>query len=310
VTNACWGRRAAWILLLGLACTRAGTSETAESSGGSGPGTSGTDESVTATGGVFTVTSATEGDESSAGTTGATTGTTTGTETTTTTTTMMETTAEGSSTSTGEPDLCPGLVAELTAALTAGARCQLLLQVDDMGALLGWHSVCGAIPPGDKYTSKSAIGATSCCKEGKLIGTGESPFIYHQQPVAPETGGVAIVSNHLGAVVLDAAIGLDAAGTISTPATWQDPGALGAAADCGGTFTLTAATYDLSQGGPLDPPPLDPALLESITAAIATSALPAALEQVVVVRTIILGYEAKFMAPGSTVVLLLELSQK
>ena len=310
MTNACWSRGAAWMGLLGLAaCTLAGTGEPTETGSSGATSTSGTDDSVTATGGVFTLTSVTEGDESSAGTMGTTDATTT-TATATTDAETTGTTAEGSSTSTGEPDVCPGLIADLTTALTAGARCELLLRVDDKGAPLGWHSVCGAVPGVEVYSSKDAIGATSCCMDAKLIGADASPFIFHQQPIPPKAGGVAIVSNHLGAVVFDGTIGVGALGTISIPAAWQSPESLGVGAGCGGEFTLTAITFDLSLGGPMDPPPLNPDALKLVSEGVAATALPAALGQVVIDRTVVLGYEAEYEAPGSTFVVLLELSQK
>ncbi len=302
--------------LLGLAaCTLAGTGEPTETGSSGTSSTSGTDDSVTATGGVFTLTSVTEGDESSAGTMGTTdatttTGTATATATGTTDAETTGTTAEVSSTSTGEPDVCPGLIADLTTALTAGARCELLLHVDDKGALLGWHSVCGAVPGVEMYSSKDAIGATSCCMDAKLIGADASPFIFHQQPIPPKAGGVAIVSNHLGAVVFDGTIGVGALGTISIPAAWQSPESLGVGAGCGGEFTLTAITFDLTQGGPMEPPPLNADALKLVSEGVAATALPAALGQVVIDRTVVLGYEAKYEAPGSTFVVLFELSLK
>ena len=304
--HACWERRAAWRWLLGLAaCTPPGSGDPAETGSSSGASTSSTEPSLTGTGGVFTVTSITGSEESSAGTTVAETATTIA-ETTVAT---ESTSTFGSSTSTGETDPCQGLIAGLTTALTKGARCELLLRVDDDGTLLDWDSACGEVPAGDTYSSKTAIEATSCCGDGKLIGPGTSPFIFHQLPMAPNPGGLAIISNHLGAVVFEATIGVDALGTISTPALWQDSGLLGVGAGCDGIFALPMTTYDLSQGGVVDPPPLGMAAQQLLASSIAATALPAALEQVVVDRALVLGYQEKFEGPGSSFLVLIEVSK-
>lgn len=291
--------------MLGLlaACLPNGQYEPGDTSTGSSSG--GTDEPLS-TGGVFTLTSATEGDASSHGT-----GTTdtSGTETASDTETATGTTTEGSS-STGAVDPCPDLVAQLTTVLAAEERCELLLRFDDGGALLGWHSECGPTPMLDTFNSKSALEATQCCKDGKLIGPGTSPFIYHQLPFAPVSGGVAVISNHLGAVLYDATIGVDAAGTILVPGEWQSPASLGVGAGCDAAFSLDATSHDLSVEGPLDPPPLAPAVLELLADSVAATALPTALGQVVIDRALALGYQAKFETPGSSYVLLLEISHK
>ena len=294
--------------LLGLAgCTLAGTGEPETSSSSSGTSTSGSEEPETATGGVFTVTSI--GEDETIGTPSTTVAEqTTAAEETTTVAETADTSTGESSTSTGEPDLCPGLIADLTSALTAGERCDLLLRVDEKGALLGWYSACGVVPAVDTYSSKTAIEATQCCADGKLIGPGTSPFIFHQLPVGPVPGGVAIISNHLGTVLYEATIGVDAAGTISTPIEWQSPGALGAAADCGGEFVLPMTTYDLMLDAVLDPPPLNMTARKLLANSTAATALPAVLKQVVIDRALVLGYQAKFKGPGASFLLLFELS--
>ncbi len=302
MTNACWGRRAAWIWLLGLAgCTLAGTGEP-ESSSSSGTSGSEEPEPEPQTGGVFTVTGIGGDEQSSAETMGA-----TGTTVVEETTTVAETSE--SSTSTGELDPCPGLIAELTTVLTAGERCDLLVRVDEKGALQGWHSTCGPVPAVDTYNSKTAIEATSCCADGKLIGPGTSPFIFHQLPVGPVPGGVAIISNHLGTVLYEATIGVDAAGTTSTPIEWQSPEALGVAAGCGGEFALAMTTYDLMLDAVMDPPPLNMTARKLLASSIAATALPAALAQVVLDRALVLGYQTKFKGPGASFLLLFELSR-
>lgn len=294
-------------MLIGVlaACTstnKGGSGETGTGTGGTG-GTSG----PVSTGGVFTLTSATEGDPSSAGTT----------TTISTSTSGMETSTGTSSTgttggsSTGAVEVCPSLIADLSAALQADARCELLLRLDESGALLGWHSACGPLPAMDIFDSKAALLATQCCADsGKLIGTGTSPFIYHQLPMPPQAGGVGIISNHLGAVLYDATIGLDAAGTILTPDAWQAPEALGVGADCGAPFVFDATTYDLTLDGLMDPPPLSPLAMNLLHGAIAATALPKALGPVIVERTIALGYQEQFETKAQSYVVLFELTRK
>ena len=294
-------------MLIGVlaACTSTnkGSGETGTGTGGTG-GTSG----PVSTGGVFTLTSATEGDPSSAGTLTTTTSmTTSGTETSTGT----SATGTTGGSSTGAVDVCPGLIADLSAALQADARCELLLRLDDSGALLGWHSACGPLPAMDTFDSKAALLATQCCAEsGKLIGPGTSPFIYHQLPMPPQAGGVGIISNHLGAVLYDATIGIDAAGTIQTPNAWQGPEALGVGADCGAPFVFDATTYDLTLDGLMDPPPLSPLAMNLLHEAIAATALPKALGPVIVERTIALGYQEQFETKVQSYVVLFELTRK
>lgn len=292
-------------MLIGVfaACTstgKGGSGETGASTG-STAGTSG----PVSTGGVFTLTSATEGDPSSAGTTGTST-TTQGVETSTGASSTTGTT-EGSST--GAVDACPGLVAALTAALQADARCELLLRLDGAGVVLGWHSECGPKPEMDAFDSKGALVATQCCADsGKLIGPGTSPFIYHQLPMPPSLGGVGIISNHIGAVLYDATIGLDAAGTIQTPAEWQSAEALGVGAGCDAPYMLDATSYDLTLDGPIDPPPLSPLAMNVLHGAIGATALPKALAQVSVDRVVVVGYQAQFEAEGESFVVLFEIS--
>jgi hypothetical protein len=290
-----------------LACTPGGKGEPGESSGSSG--SSGATGEQVSTGGVFTLTSATEGEASSAGTMG-TTMPDMETSTGASSTGMTATTEEGSG-STGAVDPCPGLVAELAAGLQADARCELLLRFDGEGALLGWHNACGPVPAMDMFDSKGAFEATKCCTDGgKLIGPGTSPFIYHQLPLDPSLGGVGIVSNHIGALLYDATIGVDAAGTISMPDTWQSPEALGVGAGCAAPFALMATTYDLVLDGPMDPPPLPPLVMKGLGDAIAATALPGALGQVVIDRAVVVGYQEQFETPGASYVLLFEISHK
>lgn len=294
MTNACWWRGAAGVLVLGLgACAPAGTGETSsvEASSSGGEQTTTAVDPMTTSGGIFTLTSVTEGDPTSEGTAT----TTTGDETTTV--------APGS-TSTGEVDPCPGLIAGLAPALTAAARCELALRIDGAGAILGWASTC-VDQPAMTYDDKSAFEATQCCSENSalLSPDGQSPWVYHRVPMDPELGGVAVISNHIGAVVYDATIGVAGSGTISVPPDWQDPSALGDGAGCSGSFDLGAQTYDLILGGPLGDPDVD-----LLTTAIEATALPTAIEQAATVDGVLaLGYEAEYMKPGTTFVVLIEL---
>lgn len=293
--NACRRRGAAGVLVLGLgACAPAGTGETSgadASSSGGGEQTSGVVDPMTTSGGIFTLTSVTEGDPTSDGT-----ATTMGDETTT---------ATPGSTSTGEVDPCPGLIAGLVPALTAAARCELALRIDGAGTILGWASTC-VDRPAMVYDDKSAFEATQCCSENSalLSPDGQSPWVYHRVPMAPELGGVAVISNHIGAVVYDATIGVEGPGTISVPPDWQDPSALGDGAGCSGSFELGAATYDLIAGAPLGGADVD-----LLTAAIEATALPAAIDQAATVDGVLaLAYEAEYQKPGTTFVVLVELS--
>jgi len=287
------------------ACTPGGKGDSDETVGSTGStgSTGGTGEQVS-TGGVFTLTSATEGEASSAGTMGE---QSQGVETSTGATSSTGTTDEGSSSSTGPVDLCPGLVAELTAALEADARCELLLRFDGVGALLGWHSACGPVPAMDMFDSKSAFEATKCCADGMLIGAETSPFIYYQLSVKPALGGLGIVSNHIGAVLYDATIGVDAAGTILLPDMWQSPEALGVGAGCDAEFTLMATSYDLTTD---TAEPLGLMVTTMLGDSIAATALPTALGQAVIDRAIAVGYQEQFQTGGSSFVLLLEISHK
>lgn len=273
------------------ACTppnTGGTTGDASSSGGGEPSTSGVDP-LTTSGGVFTLTSVTEGDPTSEGTTTAT--ATTGPD----------------ETSTGEPDPCPALVDGLVAALAGGPHCELLLRIDGAGGILGWYAACGDVPA-MPFDDKSAYQATQCCMDdGMLVSPdGESPFIYLQVPTPPLLGGVAIITNHIGEVVYDATIGVDEAGTISIPEELQAPSALGDGAGCSAGFELAATGYDLIAGGPLAGADVD-----LLTASIVATAVPAAIDQFGTIdRTLAIAYEAQFQKPGTTYLVLFELSAK
>lgn len=300
------------MMLVGVleACLQSGKGETGETGATTGS-TGGSGEQVS-TGGVFTLTSITEGEASSAATMGMTGMTTAGMETSTeTTSTGTSSTTDEDTSSTGVMDVCPGIVTELSAALLADARCELLLRFDAEGTVLDWHSACGPVPAMEVFSSKTALEATSTCLDsGKLIGPGTSPFLYHQLPLPPALGGVGIVSNHIGALVYDATIGVDEDGSVVAPLAWQGAPLLGVGAGCAGEFTLDATSYNLLLDGPDDPPALSPMVMTMLSASIAATALPAALGQVVVERALAVGYQGQFKTGGSSYVVLLELSHK
>lgn len=214
----------------------------------------------------------------------------------------------GGSSSSGDDDTttgdaCPGIVAALAQSLSADARCQLLLALDADAGLVGWHAVCGAVPPGDAYDEKSALGATACCAEGSFLNP-SSPFVVYFPPADPIEGGVAIVSNHLGAVVFDATIGTANAGTISVPGKWSPVDQLGVGAGCSPDGVDLTGLQSFHAGDGETPV----GFADKVSAAIDASALPAALAGAATIdRAVLLGYEAQDKAPSSYV-LLLELS--
>ncbi|MEP7028927.1 MAG: hypothetical protein ABI960_10060, partial [Candidatus Eisenbacteria bacterium] len=140
-------------------------------------------------------------------------------------TTSSTGTSADDTTTTGAPDtgdVCPGLVNSVADMIT-GPRCELVLRFDTDSALQGWHVACGEVSQSATYDEKSALAATSCCGDGTFLnvpnGMGEifSPFVVYLAPMDPTDGGVAVISNHLGAVVFDTSIGIDGPGTISVP---------------------------------------------------------------------------------------------
>ena len=214
-------------------------------------------------------------------------------------------TGDPSGSSTGDPstgDACPGLIDAVAQKLT-GPRCELLLVFDSEAALVGWHSACGEVPAPDIYDEKSALEATACCGDGGFLNDPiTSPFVVFLPPQDPQSGGVAIVSNHLGAVVFEGSIGIDQAGTISVPDPLGPATGLADVGDCStDSFSFPAlASYHAGPGE------LAPDLEGKLAAAVAASLLPAALGQAgaTVDRGVLLGYEDQAGAASSYVVLL------
>lgn len=204
-------------------------------------------------------------------------------------TTSSTGTSEG--TSTGDPDTgdaCPGLVGGIADMLT-GPRCELVLRFAGDSALQGWHIACGEVPGADTYDEKSALEATKCCGDGVFLNDPiVSPFVVFLPPMDPAEGGVAVVSNHLGTVVVDASIGIDAPGTISVPKPLGPADALADPDDCSiADFTFAdPGVYRAGDGN--NPPDLETTLAAAIEATI----LPAALAQAgaTVDRGVLVGY--------------------
>lgn len=254
-----------------------GTSEASEGSDASSMGTSAA-ELTDVTSGVQTVTTVTQ----------------------TSTTGEPETT--GTST-TGEPFDCAAAVDALTPKLAAGEPCEVLLQLDETGAPLGWSVACGA--SGTTWTSgKEVQGVTACCSDGATI-YGPDPdvgpiYVLHQTGGSPD--GVAIVSNHTGTVVYDATTAADAPGPVSVPAAWDDPAALAVGQGCGdpGLSLADALSYDLEKEGEA----LAQDDLDALATVIGDTALAAALAGASdPVRAVVVRYAPQDKGPSHAIVL-------
>jgi hypothetical protein len=278
-----------WGLAVGLltACPAAGPQEPSggsSESGGPPVTTSGAPETTDP--GVQTVTGATEAE------TGSDTGTSTGAETET----------ETGETSTAGVDCAP-LVAGVADAVS-GASCALVLAFDGDVRVTGWAAVCGAAPD-PLFTSKSAAGQTSCCTEGVSIGPeGVSPFVVYLEP-SDLDGGVAVVSNHVGQVVVEAGIGVAAPGTISAPALASvDELGVGAGCSPGGFSFAALADHDvnnLEAGVPQ-------ATIVALQAALDATAVPAGLAAASLERSLVVAYEPQAGDPAKAYLVVLELT--
>ncbi len=292
-------RYSAWLGMMGLAaCTVSGAGEPTASEGSSGPsageptaseGSSGpsTGEQVSTTGEVATDSSGVV-TASSAGT-------------------MASDSTWDTSGEETEVATCAERIAGVTAQLMKGPRCSLLVHIAPDGAL-EWHAACAPVPAEPVYNGESVREETVCCKDGALIGPDASPFIVHQLPAPPTAGGLAIFSNHTGARVFEATIGVEQP-SISHPLAWQVSSLIGLGEGCGAPFTLDAASYDLVVD-PSDPPPLGAAVLQQLSDTIATTVLPTALESVVVDRAFAIGYVEESGAAEPAFLVLFELSAK
>lgn len=215
-------------------------------------------------------------------------------------------TSADTSTATDTADICPGIVSGVADMLT-GPRCELVLRFDSASALQDWHVACGEAPANDLYDAKSALEATSCCINGVYLNSDPivSPFVVYVMPMDPMNGGVAVVSNHLGAVVFDATLGIDAPGTISVPKPLSPGDALADPGDCSAaSFSFAELTaHHAGDGNNADD------IEATLTAAIEATVLPAALAQAgaTVDRSVLVGYEDQGM-PATTYILVLELS--
>lgn len=207
----------------------------------------------------------------------------------------------GSST-TEEPVDCAGAVGGLGAMLAAGEPCDVLVHLDEADVVLEYHIACGTVGPG--WTSgKEMLAATMCCVEAASVYAPDSDmgpyYVPHfVDPMGPD--GVAIVSNHRGAVVLDARTATDMPGPIAVPAPWSDATDLVAGQGCGGAFDLGgAASHDLDQDGAAIGD------LSGVAAAIAGTALAPALEaSATPVRTVVVRYAPQDKGAPHTFVLI------
>lgn len=208
--------------------------------------------------------------------------------------------------STGEPFTCEQRAEMMATALKSGPRCELLVHLEG-AVVMEWIYSCGEVPAMPVYTGETAPGATSCCYEqGQLVGPDESPFIIHKLPASPDPGGLAIVSNHLGARIFDEEIET-AKPSLIHPLAWQSAESAGVGEGCSAPFTLDAASFDL-RADPLAPPPLAADVLASLSDAIAGSVIPTALQAVTVDRTVVISYQEKIGTPEPAVLIMFELS--
>ncbi len=209
--------------------------------------------------------------------------------------------SEGSSSSSSTgPGGCEDAVAALAAKLAAGEPCDVLVHLGAADDLLGYSVACGALGPGWTM-GKEVPAATSCCMDGATIYApdGDLGPYYVLHAATPGPDGVAIASNHRGAVEFDALTGLDAPGPIATP-TWSDAAELAPGLGCGSPLDLSgAASHDLkAEGMPI-------ADLSGVQAAIEDSALPTALSGAAdLVRAVALRYAPQEGSDMHTFVLL------
>ena len=278
-----------------------------DSSGAETSSTASSDPLTSGTGGIQTVTSESVGttDEPTSGS--ATTESTATSTTNTTNTTVSTSTGEPSTgdidTTTGA-QACPAVIDALSAALTAGPHCDLVIQIDAEGGVLGWGAACGDTP-GVLLTEKTAKQETDCCQEsGTLLNDGDSPFLIHDAVAEGMDGALAIVSNAVGGRVFETTIGAAGPGTISAP-QWQ-AGGLGVGEDCSqASFGFAnTPTYNADLGGGLSP-----AVLGVLADAIGTTALPAVFGAGVDVDlSVVVGYKPELDAKVPVYLVLLELS--
>lgn len=211
-------------------------------------------------------------------------------------------TSEGSSSgssSTG-PGGCEDAVAALAAKVVAGEPCAVLVHLGGADELLAYSVACGTLGPGWSM-GKEVPAATSCCTDGATIYApdGDLGPYYVLHAASPGPDGVAIASNHRGAIEFDALTGLDAPGPIAIP-TWSDVAELAPGLGCGSSLDLSAAaSHDLkAEGMPI-------ADLSGVQAALEDSALPTALSGAAdLVRAVALRYAPQEGSDMHTFVLL------
>lgn len=153
---------------------------------------------------------------------------------------------------------------------------------------LGHQATCAARRD-DRLDEMQARALTDCCTSaGELLDrpSDAAPWVFLASPgEAGEPGHVAVVSELVGARVLEASIARDddGMGDLAFPETWLGPDGLGSA--CGPPPLPELRGHDLVEGGPLAEERLDTAW-----AVVSATALPFAmtvmgqLERVVVIR--------------------------
>lgn len=210
-------------------------------------------------------------------------------------------TSEGSSSSSStDPGGCEDAVAALAAKVAAGEPCAVVVHLGGADELLAYSVACGTLGPGWSM-GKEVPPATSCCTDGATIYApdGDLGPYYVLHAATPGPDGVAIASNHRGAIELDALTGIDAPGPIATP-TWSDGAELAPGLGCGSPLDLSgAASHDLkAEGMPI-------ADLSGVQAALEDSALPTALSGAAdLVRAVALRYAPQEGSDMHTFVLL------
>lgn len=220
------------------------------------------------------------------------------------TVTTATTPATATTTGTTEADVCPSYVEALAATIAAGQPCEVLVELDDAGAALGFDVVCGTT--GSMWSAGKEIGdATECCSEGATVYPAEedAPLYVLHRADAQGPDGVALLSNHTGRVMLDVIVGEGGPASFVVPATWSDAAGLAAAMGCGDpNFSLgSAQSFDLEQGGAA----LGQAELDAVGAAVADTALGPALAAVSTqVRAAVLRFAPEAGGPAHDFVLI------
>jgi hypothetical protein len=252
--------------LLVTACGDDGGGNATDSASSSSTTASTSDSSTTDT------TSSTSSDSTTEPTTGP-------TSTTTTTETGTGTTGANA---------CADEIAALAPSVTDDTGgCSVVVRLDYENLdVLGWNAQCGATG-GTALDEAGARALTDCCTDtgNRLNPEGDEQFFVFSVDPADE-GDVAVVSNHLQALVFEGTMIYDGDGEIGFPSTFEDETAL--ASGCSAVDIPKTITYDVLNGG--QPLPKDE--VADVLAAIRDTALPGAMNSNgEVMRAIVLHYQ-------------------